>query len=250
MFAAAPEDMPIATGRVIGNAEDEIMAAKRSYRWLLVLLAVTGLAADQGTKYGVFRWLYNDRQGAAGGKLESWVVAKSWYAADGADDQRFLAGGRYDVVPGWFGFIAEFTSKPDRKPWPNRAEVLQTWSAPEMPHVNEGALFGMGGSTGMGNTVFAIISLIAALGISVWALLRGKRADGWMCAALGLILGGTVGNCYDRIVFEGVRDFLYFYKINWPVFNVADCCLVCGAIILLGHAFLVKTPKAEPVVAV
>lgn len=222
-----------------------MMAAKRSYRWLLVLLAVTGLAADQGTKYGVFRWLYNDRQPAAGGKLESWVTAKSWYAADGGDDQRFLAGGRYDVVPGWFGFIAEFTSKPDRKPWPNRAEILQTWSAPEMPHVNEGALFGMGGSTGIGNTIFAIISLIAALGISVWALLRGKRADGWMCAALGLILGGTVGNCYDRIVFEGVRDFLYFYKINWPVFNVADCCLVCGAIILLGHAFLVKTPKPE-----
>ena len=87
--------------------------------------------------------------------------------------------------------------------------------------------------------------MIAALGISIWAVFRGKRADGWMCAALGLILGGTVGNCFDRIVFEGVRDFLYFYKINWPVFNVADCCLVCGAIILLGHAFLVKTPKAE-----
>ena len=222
------------------------MAAKRSYRWLLISLAALGLAADQGTKYGVFRWLYNDRQPTIAGKLETWTVAKSWYPADGADaGERFLAGGRYDVVPGWFGFIAEFTSKPDRQPWANGRSALQTWSAPEMPHVNEGALFGMGGSSGMGNTIFAIISLIAALGISIWAVFRGKRADGWMCAALGLILGGTVGNCYDRIVFEGVRDFLYFYKINWPVFNVADCCLVCGAIILLGHAFLVKTPKAE-----
>ena len=220
------------------------MVAKRSYRWLLVLLAAVGLCADQGTKYGMFRWLYNGRQATAEGRLETWIVAKSWYPVEGGE-QRFLAGGRYDVIPGWFGFIAEFTSKQDRVPWDNRASALQTWSAPEMPHVNEGALFGMGGSTGMGNTVFAIISVFAAIGITVWAALRGKKADGWMCAALGLILGGTVGNCYDRIVFEGVRDFLYFYKINWPVFNVADCCLVCGAIILLGHAFLVKTPKEE-----
>jgi signal peptidase II len=223
------------------------MAATRSHRWLLVLLAAVGLLADQGTKYGMFRWLYNDRQPTSSGRLETWTAAKSWYPPDvEGDPQRFLAGGRYDVIPGWFGFIAEFNSKPDRQPWDNRASGLQTWSAPEMPHVNEGALFGMGGSTGMGNTIFAIISVLAAVGIIVWAALRGNRADRWMCAALGLILGGTVGNCYDRIVFDGVRDFLYFYKINWPVFNVADCCLVCGAIILLGHAFLVGSPKADP----
>ncbi len=225
------------------------MTATRSHRWLLVLLAVVGLTADQSTKYGMFRWLYNDRQATAGGKFESWAEVKSWYPTEVDDAHRFLAGGRYDVIPGWFGFIAEFTAKPDRKPWPHRAEVLQTWSAPEMPHVNEGALFGMGGSTGMGNTIFAFVSLIAAVGIVVWAALRGRKADRWMSAALGLILGGTVGNCYDRLVFAGVRDFLYFYKINWPVFNVADCCLVCGAIILLGHAFLVKAPKDEPPMA-
>ena len=220
------------------------MAATRSYRWLLVLLAAVGLAADQGTKYGMFRWLYNDRQEQPGGRFESWGETKSWYPPEG-DKKRFLAGGRYDVIPGWFGFIAESTQKPDRLPWDNRASKLQTWSAPEMPHVNEGALFGMGGESGNGNAIFAIISVLAAVGIIAWAALRGKRADGWMCAALGLILGGTVGNCYDRIVFEGVRDFLYFYKINWPVFNVADCCLVCGAIILLGHAFLVGSPKGD-----
>ena len=61
------------------------MAAKRSYRWLLISLAALGLAADQGTKYGVFRWLYNDRQPTSAGKFETWTVAKSWYPADGAD---------------------------------------------------------------------------------------------------------------------------------------------------------------------
>ena len=225
------------------------MAVKRSYRWLLILLAVAGLSLDQTTKYGVFRWLYNDHQTTSTGQLESWDFVKSWYPQRAENPpQHYLWGGRYDVVPGWFGFYAQFTTEPERQPWQHQGRVLQTWSAPQMPYVNQGALFGMGGgnSGAMWNTIFAIISLLAALGISTWALLRGKRADGWMCAALGLILGGTVGNCYDRVVFEGVRDFLYFYNIDWPVFNVADCCLVAGAIILLGHAFLVPTPKVEP----
>jgi lipoprotein signal peptidase len=121
---------------------------------------------------------------------------------------------------------------------------LQTWSAPIMPRVNHGALFGMGGDhKGMANRVFAAISIVAAAGISIWAARRGTQVDGWMSAALGLILGGTLGNLFDRIVFNGVRDFLYFYKIKWPVFNVADCCLVCGAIMLLIHAFFLAPPE-------
>ena len=58
-------------------------------------------------------------------------------------------------------------------------------------------------------------------------------------------LGGTIGNLYDRIVFGGVRDFLYFYKIEWPVFNVADCCLVVGAGLLLFQAMF-AAPPSEP----
>ena len=63
-----------------------------------------------------------------------------------------------------------------------------------------------------------------------------------------LILAGTVGNLFDRVVFGGVRDFLYFYLIEWPVFNVADCCLVIGAGMLLVQAIFGK--KADPAPAV
>ena len=66
---------------------------------------------------------------------------------------------------------------------------------------------------------------------------RRPAGDGWLCTALGLILAGTLGNLFDRVVFGGVRDFLYFYWIEWPVFNVADCFLVCGAGLLLLQAF-------------
>jgi lipoprotein signal peptidase len=47
------------------------------------------------------------------------------------------------------------------------------------------------------------------------------------------------------VVFGGVRDFLYFYLIDWPVFNVADSCLVVGALLLLAQAVLGKS-KDEP----
>ena len=100
---------------------------------------------------------------------------------------------------------------------------------------------------GPGRTVsfFAAVSFLAALGISVWAVRKKDASDRWLFVALGLILGGTLGNLFDRIVFGGVRDFLCFYWFRFPVFNVADSCLVVGASLLLLQAFFAK-PKADP----
>jgi signal peptidase II len=214
----------------------------RSYRWLLLTLAVVGLTADQVTKYRVFRWLYNDGQTATGGAFEAHAVVKHWYF----DHVDYLDGGRYDLIPGWFGFIAEFDRS--RSLCDCGFDWLQTWSAPVMPHVNHGALWGLGsGSTSTANAVFAAISVCAAVGILIWGMMRSTRSDGWLSAALGLILSGTLGNFYDRIVFGGVRDFLYFHQsINFPIFNVADCGLVCGAGMLLVHAFFFAPPPPAP----
>ncbi len=192
------------------------MTTTRSYRWLAALLAVAGLATDQATKYGMFRALY-----------------------DGT------TRGERDVVPGWFKFTAEFN--PGVPQGDGLLATLQAANGPVMPRVNYGALFGLGGEhTSTANLGFAGVSFLAAVGIVVWVLRRGTRADGWLSAALGLILGGTVGNLFDRLVFGGVRDFLYFYKIDWPVFNVADCCLVVGAGMLLVHAFVTPAPVETP----
>lgn len=74
---------------------------------------------------------------------------------------------------------------------------------------------------------------------------HAAAADRWLCLALGLILAGTLGNLYDRIVFLGVRDFLqWYYLFNFPRFNIADSCLVCGASVLLLQAFFAKEKKA------
>jgi lipoprotein signal peptidase len=45
----------------------------------------------------------------------------------------------------------------------------------------------------------------------------------------GLILAGALGNLYDRIIYKGVRDFIDFYLINWPIFNLADAYITISA---------------------
>jgi len=78
----------------------------------------------------------------------------------------------------------------------------------------------------------------SAVAIPALSWRRHTAKDRRLCASLGLILAGTLGNLFDRVVFGRVRDFLYYHHwFEWPVFNVADCFLVCGAGLLLLQAF-------------
>lgn len=210
--------MPDTASNVRESRNDvrETSMTERSYRGLLWTLALVGLLADQGTKYGVFHWLYND------GK-----------------------GGERAIIPGAFNFLAEFT--PNRDPGDLWQSPLRTWTGDALPRVNHGALFGWASERGtLANSVFMGISLLAALAIVFWSTNRKQTADRLLCIALGLILGGTLGNLYDRVVFHGVRDFLHWYYIyNWPVFNIADCCLVVGAFLLLLQAVCAQPARNE-----
>ena len=116
-----------------------------------------------------------------------------------------------------------------------------------VPHVNQGALFGfLRDHKELANGGFAVISFLAAAAIIYWSMHRHTARDRWLCGALGLILAGTLGNFYDRVVFNGVRDFLHWnYLFDWPVFNIADCCLVCGACLLLLQAFATQPASNE-----
>jgi signal peptidase II len=99
---------------------------------------------------------------------------------------------------------------------------------------NSGAAF----SLGTGFTVILSLVALAVVGVIVRTASR-MRSTGW-ALALGLILGGAVGNIVDRIfrapgVFRGhVVDWISLFGPNaehWPIFNVADSAIVCGAIL-------------------
>ena len=91
-----------------------------------------------------------------------------------------------------------------------------------------------------GNSIlFFIIACIASLILAY--LICSKR---WIKGntekiSLGLILGGTIANAIDRLIFGGVRDFIYLKFINFAIFNIADMAITIGAILYcVGIIFL------------
>ena len=60
------------------------------------------------------------------------------------------------------------------------------------------------------------------------------------CTLLGLILGGTLGNGYDRVVHGTVTDFINFHF--WPVFNVADSAISIGVLLMIAGYLLRRSP--------
>ena len=198
---------------------------ERSFRVFLWSLALLGLTADQVSKYGVFSWLHGvDSRAFALFQTEPQSRTLAVVPLDPNPMQR--------ILPRGFFLEVAFEAEPDANGKP-------------IPHVNHGALFGFGRDyKTVANGIFALISFLAAIAIAFWSSYRTTASDRWLCIALGLILAGTLGNFYDRLVFNGVRDFLHWNLwFDWPVFNIADCCLVCGAGLLLVQAFFVPNPK-------
>lgn len=89
-------------------------------------------------------------------------------------------------------------------------------------------------------------SLIAMVIVSV-LLWRQARALTITGIALSLILGGAVGNLWDRVARGRVVDFLLFYfkQYQWPVFNLADSAIVVGAALLVIEILFHKAPANE-----
>ncbi len=115
---------------------------------------------------------------------------------------------------------------------------------------NAGAAFSLFGNMAPGWRRFFLIgsSATAAVVIS-WLLWRdGARAvaNRMVAVGLALILGGAVGNLYDRVIPGTVTDFLEFYvgSFRWPAFNVADSAISIGAgLILLDLVLAKRAPR-------
>ncbi len=105
-----------------------------------------------------------------------------------------------------------------------------------LTHVqNPGGAFGLFREAG---GTFTLLSVIA-VAVLLWALWRVPPRAGLSRLALGIILGGAVGNLVDRLRFESVVDFfdVGVGELRWPVFNVADAAVVVGVGLFLVFSF-------------
>lgn len=110
---------------------------------------------------------------------------------------------------------------------------------------NRGVSMGMlTADTDLGRWLLVAMTAVISAVVAVW-LTREKNP--WDIAALGLVLGGALGNIVDRVRFGYVVDFLHFYWADWHfyVFNVADAAISVGVALLLGRALLVREPDGK-----
>ena len=106
---------------------------------------------------------------------------------------------------------------------------------------NRGAAFSfLADAPGWQQPFFIAVALIAAAIVS-WLLWR-YPARRLLCAGLALILGGALGNLWDRVAYGHVVDFLDFHAMgwHWPAFNIADSAISVGAGLLIAESFLRK----------
>ena len=102
---------------------------------------------------------------------------------------------------------------------------------------NSGAAFGVAPALAV---LFLAASIAVSIGLVVYVVRNPSNL--WNDAVLGLILGGTLGNGYDRITFGTVTDFINFHF--WPVFNVADSAISIGVVALVAGYLIRPKPAA------
>jgi signal peptidase II len=112
-------------------------------------------------------------------------------------------------------------------------DLVLTW--------NKGISYGWFQQEGpLGQWLLLAVKALAVVLLWIWLARAGSRLT---AVAIGLIIGGAVGNAVDRLIHDGVADFILFHittetiNFNWYVFNLADTAIVAGVIGLLYESF-------------
>jgi len=120
-------------------------------------------------------------------------------------------------------------------------DLVLTW--------NYGISYGLFQQEGAGRWALIGIAVVAILLLGLWLW----RAETRLTAlALGLIIGGAIGNGIDRIAYGAVADFVHFhittasFSFSWYVFNLADAAIVAGVVGLLYESLFVTSAAKAP----
>ncbi len=98
---------------------------------------------------------------------------------------------------------------------------------------NRGMSFGLFNDRGgSGAVVFTLVAAAIVAGLVYWLY---RVAHPLLSLAIGLVIGGAIGNVVDRLRFGAVVDFLYFHigSLYWPAFNLADSAISIGVVVML-----------------
>ena len=95
-----------------------------------------------------------------------------------------------------------------------------------------------------GRYALLALSLVATALLGLWLWRAPARLT---TVGLGLIVGGALGNAYDRFAYGAVADFFHFHvgSFHWYIFNLADVAIVAGVGLLLYESFFVAGKKNE-----
>ena len=178
----------------------------------IFLIALLVIALDQASTYWIMSWHVVDRLGYTG----AWSDLESLRA--------FLA--QIDVVT--------------KNAIPQNGKfIVLSFTA------NDAALWGIGNGK-----AWAVRLLLALTAVFLFLLLfftfrTSKKLPKLRRIIVGLLIGGSIGNLYDRIVFGYVRDMIYAKFINFPVFNIADAAICIAIALLVYEAFFKKVGVFE-----
>ena len=110
---------------------------------------------------------------------------------------------------------------------------------------NTGAAFSfLAGASGWQRWFFTVVTIV--ISAFIVAMLRKHHTDRLMSVALALVLGGALGNLYDRLTLGHVVDFVQLHAAGWyfPAFNVADSAITVGVALLIWDSLVSGNPAA------
>ena len=112
---------------------------------------------------------------------------------------------------------------------------------------NTGAAFSfLSEAGGWQRWFFALIAIVISVALLIWLKML-KPNQTLLAVGLALLLGGALGNLWDRLLFGYVVDFIdiYYGNAHWPAFNIADSAISIGAALLIFDSFRHANEKAD-----
>ena len=140
---------------------------------------------------------------------------------------------------------------------PNTNGLISDWGFVHISFtLNEGAAFGMGTGDAMANRIiYLVVATLISVGLGVFLVLKRKETKLFVRASLIMVMTGAIGNMIDRIfygplqgevgLFTGrVVDWIDFYWFWGYIFNIADCCIVIAAFMLIIYVIVGEVKEA------